>query len=74
LYDDCSHQTHFTGFMLEEEIVASLWGSTLLATRNIFEYFCFMSTQHFGGENFKGKGKIHSIIIYLGVGIHVAYT
>jgi hypothetical protein len=24
LYDDCSHQTHFTGFMLEEEIVASL--------------------------------------------------
>jgi hypothetical protein len=24
LYDDSSHRTHFTGFMLEEEIVASL--------------------------------------------------
>jgi hypothetical protein len=24
LYDDSSHFTHFTGFMLEEEIVASL--------------------------------------------------
>jgi hypothetical protein len=26
LYDSSSHMTHFTGFMLEEEIVASLWG------------------------------------------------
>jgi hypothetical protein len=25
LYDDGYHYTHFTGFMLEEEIVASLW-------------------------------------------------
>ncbi len=25
LYDDSSHYTHFTGFMLEEEIGASLW-------------------------------------------------
>ncbi len=24
--DDGNHRTHFTGFMLEEEIVASLWG------------------------------------------------
>jgi hypothetical protein len=28
LHDDSSHHTHFTGFMLGEEIVASLWGST----------------------------------------------
>jgi hypothetical protein len=26
LDDDSRHFTHFTGFMLEEEIVASLWG------------------------------------------------
>jgi hypothetical protein len=26
LFDDSGHYTHFTGFMLEEEIVASLWG------------------------------------------------
>jgi hypothetical protein len=26
LYDNSRHQTHFTGFMLEEEIAASLWG------------------------------------------------
>jgi hypothetical protein len=25
LYDSFSHHTHFTGWMLEEEIVASLW-------------------------------------------------
>jgi hypothetical protein len=25
LYDNNSHHTHFTGFMLQEEIVASLW-------------------------------------------------
>ena len=28
LHDNEYHHTHFTGFMLEEEIVASLWGST----------------------------------------------
>jgi hypothetical protein len=28
LYDTSQHFTHFTGFLLEEEIVASLWGST----------------------------------------------
>jgi hypothetical protein len=27
-YDSNTHLTHFTGFMLEEEIVAYLWGST----------------------------------------------
>ena len=26
LFDNGNHHTHFTGFMLEEEIVASLWG------------------------------------------------
>jgi hypothetical protein len=26
LYDNSYHRTHFTGFMLEEDIVASLWG------------------------------------------------
>jgi hypothetical protein len=26
LYDSTSHHTHFTGWMLEEEIVASIWG------------------------------------------------
>jgi hypothetical protein len=30
LFDDIYHFTHFTGFMLEEEIVASLW----VLTRN----------------------------------------
>ena len=25
LYENSNHYTHFTGFMLEEEIVASLW-------------------------------------------------
>ncbi len=29
LHDDNRHFTHFTGFMLEEEIVASLWGYEL---------------------------------------------
>jgi hypothetical protein len=30
LFDvNSSHYTHFTGFMLEEEIVASLWGLVL---------------------------------------------
>jgi hypothetical protein len=28
LHDSGNHYTHFTGFLLEEEIVASLWGST----------------------------------------------
>jgi hypothetical protein len=28
LYDDILHRTHFTGFMLEEEIGAAFWGST----------------------------------------------
>jgi hypothetical protein len=32
LYDSSSHYTHFTGFMLEEEIVASLW---VLIARNL---------------------------------------
>jgi hypothetical protein len=29
LYDSGSHHTHFTGFMLEEEIVANFWGFVL---------------------------------------------
>jgi hypothetical protein len=29
LYGGYNHYTHFTGFMLEEEIGASLWGSGL---------------------------------------------
>jgi hypothetical protein len=33
LYDSVNYYTHFTGFMLEEEIGASLWGSTSSATR-----------------------------------------
>jgi hypothetical protein len=36
LYDDINHRTHFTGFMLEEEIAASLWGSTSSATHDTF--------------------------------------
>jgi predicted choloylglycine hydrolase len=36
LHDDSSHLTHFTGFLLEEEIVASLWGSTSSATHDTF--------------------------------------
>jgi hypothetical protein len=37
LVDIVNHYTHFTGFMLEEEIGASLWSSTSLAIRNIFD-------------------------------------
>jgi hypothetical protein len=37
LLDNNNHYTHFTGFMLEEEIAASLWGSTSSATRNFGE-------------------------------------
>jgi hypothetical protein len=36
LDDNSNHYTHFTGFMLEEEIGASLWGLTSSATWNIF--------------------------------------
>jgi hypothetical protein len=36
LHDSSNHTTHFTGFMLEEEIVASLWGSTSSATHKTF--------------------------------------
>jgi hypothetical protein len=60
LLDNGNHHTHFTGFMLEEEIIASLWGSTSLATARHFlwhEHFCFMLTRNFGEEgNFKGEG------------------
>ncbi len=36
------HLTHFTGFMLDEEIAASFWGSISLATRNIFDMSIFV--------------------------------
>jgi hypothetical protein len=34
LHDTSHHFTHFTGWMLEEEIGASLWGSTSSANWN----------------------------------------
>jgi hypothetical protein len=34
LFDDIWDWTHFTGWMLEEDIVASLWGSTSSAITN----------------------------------------
>jgi hypothetical protein len=64
LHDNEYHHTHFTGFMLDEEIVASLWGSTSSATRNIFDPFIGdyetkmrTSTRFFWGK-FRGEGKI----------------
>jgi hypothetical protein len=53
------HLTHFTGFMLEEEIVASLWGSTSSATRNIFDLFIgdHQRRHEFFGGNSRGKGR-----------------
>jgi hypothetical protein len=30
LYDNTEHHTHFMGFMLEEEIAASLWGFEII--------------------------------------------
>jgi hypothetical protein len=35
LFDDRERYTHFTGFMLQEEIVASLW------------WFCFHYTKNY---------------------------
>ncbi len=36
LFDSGNHYTHFTGFMLQEEIVASLWGFFLLLYEKLF--------------------------------------
>jgi hypothetical protein len=36
LYDDYFYSTHFTGFMLQEEIVASLWWFNFDYTKNYF--------------------------------------
>jgi hypothetical protein len=46
LYDSGIHRTHFTGFMLEEEIVTALWDSTSSATWNIFDPNIFVSCRH----------------------------
>jgi hypothetical protein len=70
LHDNEYHHTHFTGFMLDEEIVASLWGSTSSATRNIFDPNIFVSCRH----DLLGRGggkKIRSTLIHLRVGIYV---
>ncbi len=59
-----SHLTHFTGFMLEEEIVASLWGSGRHDYTNQ-KFAKWTSTRKFGEGNFKGKGKkMHSTLIH----------
>jgi hypothetical protein len=52
LYDDSAHRTHFTGFMLEEEIVASIrdFGFHIQNAQN--------ERRHFVEGNFKGEGKI----------------
>ncbi len=54
LYDSNDyHFTHFTGFMLEEEIAASLWGLRFKIQK------CANERRHenFGEGNFKGEGK-----------------
>jgi hypothetical protein len=52
LFDSSSHLTHFTGWMLEEEIVASLWGSTSSATHETFSTrpFLFNVDKKFWGR------------------------
>jgi hypothetical protein len=54
LYDNRYPYTHFTGFMLDEEIGASLWGSTSSATQTRKRE---RSHEFFGGK-FEGEGKI----------------
>jgi hypothetical protein len=34
MYDDADHRTHFTGFLLEEEVVASFWKFLLVIQRH----------------------------------------
>jgi hypothetical protein len=53
LHDDSRHFTHFTGFMLEEEIVASLWGSGL----NIQNEQNDRRLEHFYLNNVRGNGR-----------------
>jgi hypothetical protein len=52
LVDDNRHFTHFTGFMLEEEIVASLWdfGFKIQNSQNERRH------ENFGEGNFKREG------------------
>jgi hypothetical protein len=57
LHEDSHRYTHFTGFMLEEEIVAALWGSTSSASRNIFVWY--VDTK-FWGREFQGEREENS--------------
>jgi hypothetical protein len=57
LLDNGNHHTHFTGFLLEEEIFDSLWGSTSSATHETFSTQTVLLTRNFEEErNFKGGG------------------
>jgi hypothetical protein len=71
LYADDNYFTHFTGFMLEEEIAALLWGSTSSATHNPFyDTNNFVSCRH---EIFGKKIVIRKFIrfqLIKGVGKH----
>lgn len=44
LYDESTHFTHFTGFMLEEDIMSSLWDFVLIIHKNgqLVEKKCIM--------------------------------
>jgi hypothetical protein len=58
LYDNDYHYTHFTGFILEEEIVATLWSSTrfnIIGDTKHFrpKHFCLTSTRNFGERVWK---------------------
>ena len=44
-YDSINHLTHFKGFMLQEEILASLWGSIFLKMIVNCSEFCFYSVK-----------------------------
>ncbi len=63
LHDNDWHHTHFTGFMLEEEIVASLWGFVLNSQNAQND----RPPENVSLDNVKGEcKKIHSILIYWG--------
>jgi hypothetical protein len=54
LYDDRDHHmTHFIGFLLEEEIVSSLWTSKIIGDTKHFQYETFVfnvDTKFWGRE------------------------
>jgi hypothetical protein len=81
LSDDNSnhHHTHFTGFMLEEEIGAALWGSTskMNVDTKHFRPFCLMSTRNFHENSFTSNSIMNrnfQNIFYWWIRIIVAHS